>query len=147
MKQHQYRQNTINRICIVWSPNHDEFILPEIGHSGSIDAYWPLSSSPPQGNPLSGFNIRSQSRPQEGFIYIDFDNVPYFWRHDVNPSAIPWNLQYSAVLETLQFLEIDTKDIEDFESDCKNRPRDIKLPLYLLKHFAVQLGNILKQTI
>jgi hypothetical protein len=139
----QFRQKTINGVCVVWSPKHDGSIVSELGSDDSVDADWPLPSSPPIGDPLSGFNIRSQSRPEEGFIYVDFDNVPYFWRHDVNPAAIPWSEQYDLVLQALRAVGLDEEEVNAF-LEARQRPRDIKMPLSLLKRFATEFGNLLK---
>ena len=139
MQTHEYRQKTIRRVCVVWDRQNDAHVIPQLGAAGAIDAPWPAPSSPPQGKPMSGFNLRTQSYWRDGLVYIDFHNVPFFWRSDLNVSAISWRDQHPLILEAIVRIGLDAAEVEKFrEASGRENPNslDINLPLFLLKQFV-----------
>jgi hypothetical protein len=136
----------------------DPLLAFHLGEVVGIDAPWPSPSSPPQGNPMSGFNLRTQSCWRDGLLCIDFHNVPYFWKKespsseflknleakfgsptDLNPSAIPWREQHPLILEAIVRIGLDAAEVEKFrEASGRENPGGlaINLPLVLLKQFV-----------
>lgn len=129
---------TIDSISVSWNERFDGYILPLIGASGVYQNDWIDPSSPPRGEPRTGFNIRSQSRPEEGTIYLDFDNIPFFWKQENNPKAIPWPRQHQAILKTLRYLGLPIKPT-DFAT-ATTRPTELEIPLDQLLEFVSEFS-------
>lgn len=139
-----YNHKTIENISVTWSDEHDAEMRAIVGDDAVYVTDWIMPTNPPQGSPKTGFNIRSQSMWKSGVIYIDFDNVPYFWRHDCNPKAILWKDQLPVILEALRKsgFDMDSQCIPDL-MNYPTKPREIPISPSKLTEFIRNLNQMI----
>lgn len=138
-----FHHKTIESISVTWSDKHDADVKAVLGSEGVYSSDWFSTSTPPRGSPKTGFSIRSQSDWRSGMIYIDFDNLPYFWRHDCNPEAILWKDQLPVICKALEHcgVDMDSQAIKDLIA-YPSKPRDIPISPSSLAGFLKNLNEL-----